>query len=89
MFAWLTSLLASQASAGDRRCVVVDANGDVVNVVMINPDLPEEEQWVPPEGMRIVESDAAGVGWRVEGSDLVDKRPPPSRITTQGEADVD
>ena len=38
---------------------VIDANGNVVNIV----DLGPENDWTSPEGHTVAQSDVAGIGW--------------------------
>jgi len=69
------------------RCAVVDEAGVVVNVVMIDPTLPTEEQWRPPTGTTVIATDIAGIGWIWDGTSFVDPTPPPPQLA--GAPDVD
>jgi hypothetical protein len=74
---FMSKLSTAQAETGAQRHALVNAAGEVVDVVMIDPGLPAEQQWVPPEGLTVVRSDEGGIGWRHEGGQLVDPTPPP------------
>ena len=89
MFELMQGLFAGIAqSGGARRCLVVEASGDVIDQVMIDPSLPPEQQWQPPAGTLLVESEVGGIGWRYVGGVLSDPRPPPPE-PERGAPDVD
>src|SRR5262245_17930617 len=69
------------------RCAVVDGGGIVVNVVMIDPGLPPDEQWQAPTGTTVIASDEAGIGWIWDGTSFIDPSPPPPQLA--GAPDVD
>src|SRR4029077_17837798 len=74
MFAGLLDNLANAQVAS--RCVVVDQDGLVVDVVMANMELPEAQRWQPPPGQKLIASDEAGVGWTYKDGKLLDLRVP-------------
>jgi hypothetical protein len=74
--------------AGDLQRYALIRDGDVIDVVMIDLQLPAEQKWTPPPGCEIVQSDEAGVGWRYENGRLFDPAPPPPPFV-RGVPDVD
>lgn len=75
------------------RCALVDMNGDIVNVIEIDPNLPEDQQWQCPPDLTVIPHELAGTGWKLEDGKMVDKRPvpePPIKpVTPAGAEPVD
>lgn len=44
------------------RYALIDESGAVVNVI----ELEADSDWQPPEGMMVVQSDIADIGWRLD-----------------------
>jgi len=81
MFAILRTFMGSPTTeTGSYRCLVVE-NGIVINAVMLTRGLSKEEEWQPPDGCILVESDEGGIGWLWDGDKLIDPNPLPGPVT--------
>ena len=58
------------------RCAVVDKNNIVINVIIADPVID-----TAPEGMTIVETEIAGLGWLWDGNNFTDPTPPKAVVS--------
>ena len=68
---------AAERSPTQRRCLVVNESGEVINAIVIDLALLPEQQWQPTAGLTLIASDEGGPGWRWDGERLIDPNPAP------------